>query len=128
MANSPSIRELLGQVANDAVRLGKAQLALVQTELKASTDAVTKTGAFFMVAAMMGLFGFIFILVTIAYVFVQLGLPTWAGFGIVALLLIIVAAIFALAGRAQAQKVKAPIVALQEFETTKKTFLPDSNA
>ena len=124
MANSPSIRDLLGRAANDVVRLGRAQLALAQNELKQSGDAIGKTSVFFVLAAAMGLFGLIFVLVTIAYVLVQLGLPTWAGFGIVALLLIIAAVIFALLGRSQAQKIKAPIVALEEFEKTRDTFLP----
>lgn len=124
MANSPSIRDLIGRAANDVVRLGRAQVALAQTELKSSGEAVGKTSLFFVLAAAMGLFGMIFVLVTLAYVLVQLGLPTWAGFGIVALLLIIVAVIFALLGRAQAQRIKAPIVALEEFEKTRDQFLP----
>lgn len=124
MAKSASIRDLLGQAVNDVVRLGRAQIALAQTELKATGEAVGKTSVFFVLAASMGLFGLIFVLITIAYVLVQLGLPTWAGFGIVALLLIISAVVFALLGRSQAQRIKAPIVALEEFEKTRDEFLP----
>lgn len=124
MAQNPSIIQLAKQAVGDAVKLGKAQVALAQAELESSKEAAAKTSVFFVLAASMALFGFIFVLITIAYVLVQLGLPTWAAFGIVALALIILAVVCALAGRSQAKKIKAPTLAIEEFQKTRDTFAP----
>ena len=64
----------------------------------------------------------IFLLVTLAYVLVAVGLPVWAGFGIVTLFLILVAAIMGLVGKKRAGKVQAPERTIKEFEETKSAF------
>ena len=124
MAQNPSIISLTKQAVTDAVKLGKAQIALAQSELDSTKEAVAKTSVFFVLAASMALFGFIFVLITIAYVLVQLGLPMWAAFGIVALLLIIIAVVFALLGRSEAKKIQPPTLALEELQKTRDTFAP----
>ena len=63
------------------------------------------------------LFG-IFLLVTVAYVFVALGLPTWAGFGIVTLALLIATAIFGFVAKKQSAEITAPHLAKDELERT----------
>jgi hypothetical protein len=70
------------------------------------------------VGAVLAFLGFIFLLVTLAYVLVALGLPVWAGFGIVTLLLIIVAVLF-LVGRAGMKKIKGPERSIAAIEATK---------
>ena len=72
--------------------------------------------------------GGIFLLVTIAYVLVQLGLPVWAGFGIVTLVLFIVGLILLIVGRGHAKKVKGPERAVEQMEITKKTFSDQARA
>jgi Na+-transporting methylmalonyl-CoA/oxaloacetate decarboxylase gamma subunit len=52
-------------------------------------------------------------------VLVQLGLPTWAGFGIVTLLLIIVAAILFVVGRKRLETIKPPERSPASIEKTK---------
>lgn len=118
----PSIADLLRKTVSDAQKLLRAQIALTQAELTATSEAVARAGIFAVLAlACVSLFG-IFLLVTIAYVFVALGLPTWAGFGIVSLLLIITAVVAGLVARNQAQRIRAPRLALSELSKTRKTI------
>lgn len=124
MAQNPSIISLAKQAVADAVKLGKAQVALAQVELESSKEAAAKTSVFFVLAASMALFGFIFVLITVAYVLVQLGLPMWAAFGIVALALIILAVVMALMGRSEAKKIQPPTLAIEELHKTLDTFAP----
>ena len=59
------------------------------------------------------------LLVTLALVLVQLGLPPWAGFLIVAGLLILTAVITALLARKNFNEIQPPSLAMAEFEKTK---------
>lgn len=117
-----SIRQLVKSVSADASRLLKSQGELAQTELKSSQKEAGTTGGMFAGAAVFGGLGLVFLLVTIAYVLVQLGLPTWAGFGIVTLFLLIVAAIMALIGRSHAKRIKGPELAKAEWNRTKQVL------
>jgi hypothetical protein len=66
--------------------------------------------------------GVIFLLVTLAYVLVQLGLPVWAGFGIVTAVLLLVGAILVLVGRNRAKQVQGPERSIAALEATKSTL------
>jgi membrane protein implicated in regulation of membrane protease activity len=70
----------------------------------------------------MAALGGIFLLVTLAYVLVALGLPVWAGFGIVTLLLFIVAAILGLLGKKESAKIKGPERTIAQIEQTTATL------
>lgn len=115
-----SIRSLLSSVSSDAQHLLKAQVELTKTELKQAGSQAAGVGGMFVGAAAAGLLGGLFLLVTIAYGLVALGLPTWGGFGIVTLVLIVVAAILALTGRSKSAKITGPQRAMTEWELTGK--------
>lgn len=117
-----SIRQLVKSVSADASKLLKAQGELAQTELKGSQKEAAATGGMFAGAAVLGGLGVIFLFVTLAYVLVQLGLPTWAGFGIVTLFLFLVAGILGLIGRSHAKKIKGPEQAKLQWERTKQVL------
>jgi ABC-type multidrug transport system permease subunit len=116
---NPSIKELVSKTVADAQRLAKAQMALLQTEVSATGAKVGKGGALGIVAATMAIFGLLFILLTLAFVIVALGLPIWAGMLIIAGLLIIVAAVAGLLAKREFDQAKGPEVAIAEFEKTK---------
>lgn len=120
--SEPSLLSLVNQVKADATRLVNAQVALTKAELSSTGQEAGKTGALLIGAGVLAFLGFVFVLVTLAYVLVALGLPTWAGFGIVALLLIIVAAVLGLLGRRTAQNIKGPVRAQAELEKTLAVF------
>ena len=67
--------------------------------------------------------GVIFLLVTLAYVLVQLGLPVWAGFGIVTTgSPLLVGAILVLVGHSRAKHVQGPERSIAALEATKSTL------
>jgi membrane protein implicated in regulation of membrane protease activity len=102
--------------------LVKAQIALAKLELQQTGRAAGKTGIFLVSALSMAALGGIFLLVTLAYVLVALGLPVWAGFGIVTLLLFVVAAILGLLGKKESAKIKGPDRTIAQIEQTKATL------
>lgn len=114
-----SLKALIASAVADLQRLIKAQVALAKIELQESGRAAAKTSVFLIGALTMAGTGGLFLLVTLAYVLVALGLPVWAGFGIVTLLLFIVAMVFGLLGRKSAQAITGPERTIAEIEKTK---------
>lgn len=115
----PSIKDLVSKTVADAQRLAKAQAALLQAEM-AETGGKIGIGSALGIATL-GLvtFASLFLLLTLAFVIVALGLPVWAGMLIVAALLLIVAAITGLLARKNFTQIKAPEISKAEFEKTK---------
>jgi hypothetical protein len=115
----PSIKALVSKTAADAQRLAKAQAALLQAEM-AETGGKIGIGSAMGIAAL-GLITFasLFLLLTLAFVIVALGLPIWAGMLIVAGLLILGAVITGLIARKNFTEIKAPEISKAEFEKTK---------
>lgn len=118
-AGEASIKALVAAAVADLQRLVKAQIALAKLELQQTGRAVGKTGVFFVGALAMASIGGLFLLVTLAYVLVALGLPVWAGFGIVTLVLFLVAAVLGLLGKKEAAKIKGPDRTIAEIERTR---------
>lgn len=118
----PSIRQLISDVAKDAKHLVQAQTELAKTESKQTQKQAATTGGLFAVAAGAGAMGGIFLLVTLAWVLVALGLPTWAGFGIVTLVLFITAAIAGIVGKKKAGEIKPLEQTKAELDRTKQAL------
>jgi len=118
-AGEASIKALVAAAVTDLQRLIKAQIALAKLELQQSGRAAGKTGIFIVGALSMAAMGGIFLLVTLAYVLVALGLPVWAGFGIVTLVLFLVAAVLGLLGTKASCKIKGPDRTIAQIEQTK---------
>lgn len=117
-----SIRQLVADVAKDAKHLLSTQSELAKIERTETQQQATATGGLFAVAAVAAVLGGIFLLVTLAYVLVELGLPTWAGFGIVTLALLLVALITALMGKKKAGGIKPFAATKLEIERTKQAL------
>jgi len=115
----PSIKALVTKTVADAQRLAKAQAALLQTEISATGNRIGKGGALGIVTGIMAFFATMFLLLTLAFVLVALGLPVWAGMLIVAVLLIIVGAITGFLAKREFEEAKPPAIAMAEFEKTK---------
>ncbi len=118
----PSIRQLVSEVAKDAKHLFDAQAELAKTETQATQKQAAATGGLFGVAAVTGALGGLFLLITIAYVLVALGLPTWAGFGIVTLVLLLIAGITGVMGKKQAGDIKPLALTKVELARTKQAL------
>lgn len=114
-----SLGTLIGRVVSSGRRLARAQVALVQAETKVTGEQVKQISVLAVIAAMTGGLFTIFLLITVAYVIVALGLPVWAGFGIVTLVLLIVAGATAAAAKSKAAGIQGPKIAAEEMQRTK---------
>jgi hypothetical protein len=118
----PRISDLLSRAVTDAKRLATAQIALTKSELNQTTGTLA-AGSIFGVAALgMVVLGTVFLLFTLVYVLVQLGLPIWASFLIITVLLFVGAAAFLFGAKQKFSSIKPPTLAIAEFEKTKQAF------
>jgi hypothetical protein len=113
-----SLAALIGQTVTDGQRLIAAQVALAKAELQSTTKLAGKAAIFGLIALGAVTLFVIFLLITIAYVLVELGLAVWAGFGIVTLVLLITAAIAGAIAVAKAKAIDGPKVVVEELEST----------
>ena len=120
--NQPSIGQLVSKTVSDAKRLATAQLALAKAEMQASKKAITAATALGVTALILLPLAILFLLFTLAYGLQQMGLQTWAAFGIVSVFLLIVIGITAALAVSQAKKVKGPELAVRELNKTVEAF------
>lgn len=106
MSEQQSLGTMVKGVTEDLSALVRGEIELAKTEIRETAKTAASGGAMLVVAGVTAFLGVIFLLLTLAWVLVQLGLPIWAGFGIVTLLLVIVALILFVVGRKQLQAVK----------------------
>lgn len=109
---------MVSKTIADGQRLVTTQVALAKVELKSTAQDAGKVGIFIAVAIGSITLFVIFLLITLAYVLVAIGLPVWAGFGIITLLLLFITTIAALLARAQAKKINGPKVIVDEVQRT----------
>lgn len=126
----PSIGDLLSRAVTDAKRLATAQVALTKTELNQTTGTLAAGSAFGVAALGLVTLGTVFLVFTLVYVLVQLGLPVWASFLIITIVLFVAAAAFLFGAKRKFSSIKGPTLAKAEFEKTKQAFSgrPDDGA
>ena len=115
----PGIIELVRSAAADTTELVKQQIELTKAELQASAKQAAATSGMFVGAGVVGFLAVVFALVAGAYGLVAAGLPVWAGFLIVAGVLLLLAIVLGLVGRARAKRVGPPQRALEQVQQTK---------
>lgn len=118
----PSIADLVMKTVTDAKRLVTAHLALAQAEMKASRNAIVGAAIFAIAVMLMSALAVLFLLFTLAFGLAQLGLQTWAAFGIVSLLLLVITGTCGAIAVSQARKIKGPELALRELAKTQEAF------
>jgi len=106
MAEKQSLGALVSGISEDISTLLRGEVELVKSEIKESARSAGKGSGLLVGAGVLGFLATIFLLLTFAWVLVQLGLPTWAGFGLVTLVLLIVTAILGVLGKKQFESVK----------------------
>lgn len=119
MSEKQTLGSLVSGVTEDLSALVRGELELAKTELRETAKTAGQGSGMLVGAAVTAFLGVIFLLLTLAWVLVQLGLPTWAGFGIVTLLLIIVAAILGLLGRKNLESLEGPTRSQASIEKSK---------
>jgi multidrug transporter EmrE-like cation transporter len=118
----PSVRALVTSAANDVSTLVSAQVELAKAELKQSASQAAAAFALIAVAAVFLFLMFVFLLITIAYGLVEVGLPVWAGFGIVTLALLLIGGVLILVGKKRAAKIKGPEQTVVEIDKLKEAL------
>ena len=93
---------LISGVVKDLQDLLRSEVQLAKTELKEDAAALGKGAALLAAGALVGLVGFIFLMLAVTYLLSRY-LRDWIAAGIVALVLLAVAAILAQAGRGKLQ-------------------------
>ena len=118
MADQQSLGTLVSKVVQDAKTLLNAQVALTRTEAQKTGQQVAVVSVFGIIAlaavSIAGLFG----LIALAFGFVALGLPEWAGFLIVAGILILAAVIAGIVAKVRSGKITGLHVAQAEWQAT----------
>jgi uncharacterized membrane protein YqjE len=102
-----TIGQLVADASHDLSALLRSEVALAKTEIKDEVKQGAVGAGLFAGAAFFGLIGLLFLLVMVALL-IALVLPAWAGFGIVALVLLLIAGVFALIGLRNIKKVGPP--------------------
>ena len=107
MAEKQSLGSLVSGITEDLSALLRGEIELAKTEVRETVQTASKGGGLLAGAALFGFLTLVFLLVTLAWGLVQLGLPTWAGFGIVALLLLIITAVLGLVRKKKLDEMQA---------------------
>jgi Flp pilus assembly protein TadB len=113
------VASLVNSVITDGQALVKQQIELAKSEIQYSAKQAAATSGMLVGAGVLAFLAFVFSLVAAAYGLVQAGLPVWAGFLIVAGVLLLVAIILGLLGRSRAKRVGPPQRALAQAQETK---------
>ena len=108
MSEQQSLGAMVKGITEDLSTLVRGEIELAKTELSSSAKTAANGGALLVVAGVTAFLAVVFLLLTLAWVLVQLGLPIWAGFGIVTLLLLIVAAIVGVLGKKRLDTITGP--------------------
>ena len=104
---SESIPELVRSVMGEAQALVHDELEIFKMEVRQEIAAAQAAGLWFVVAAVSGLIGAVLICVAAgAALAMLLGVPSWIGYAIVAVLLGAAAAFFASRGRASVSAIR----------------------
>ncbi|MFN8168302.1 MAG: phage holin family protein [Candidatus Nanopelagicales bacterium] len=119
MSEKQSLGTLVSGVTEDLSALVRGEIELAKAELRDTARTAGKGTGLLVGAGVLAFLGFVFLLLTAAWGLVQAGLPYWAAFGIVTLVLIIVAVILALVGKSQLEKIKGPERTQVQLEKTK---------
>ncbi len=106
MADKQSLGSLVTGVTEDLSSLIRGEIELAKTELRDSAQVASKGAGLLAAAVGVASMAGLFLLLTFAWLLVQWGLPYWAAFGIVTLILAIVAVVLGLIGRKQLQEIK----------------------
>jgi hypothetical protein len=115
--SEPSTAELVRGLAEDASTLVRQEILLARQELTEGLAKAAASSALLLAAGFLGLYAFGFLLTTLAWSLEALGLPKSASFGLVTLLLLVVAGVLGLIGQRRLARTKVkPERAQAEFK------------
>ena len=128
MAEKQSLGSLVTGVTEDLSSLIRGEIELAKTELRDSAQVASKGAGLIAAAVGVASMAGLFLLLTFAWLLVQWGLPFWAAFGIVTLILAIVAVVLGLVGRKQLQDIKGLERSNQSLAKTRELLAKQTGA
>lgn len=115
----PTIGRLVNDALVDVSTLFRSEIALAKAEVTNDAKKAGKAGAMFAAAGFIAVFGFLFLLHTIAMGIIAVGLPPWLAYLIVTLVLFLVAGILGLVGKSALKGFKGkPEAAINQAQKT----------
>ena len=117
-----TIGQLVADATHDVQGIVRSEIALAKAEVSSGAKVMGKGVGLLAGAAFLGLLGLIFLFHTLARVIAE-WLPVWAGYGIVTLVLFIIAGVLGLLGKNALAKAKpSPTRAIAEAQQTMATL------
>ncbi|MFD2091627.1 phage holin family protein [Blastococcus deserti] len=107
-ADEPSVGTLVQSAMADVSTLVRAEIELAKAEIGRSAKKAGISVGLFGAAGVLAAFAGIYLFVTIAEALTALGLPRWVSYGIVTVLLLVLAGVAALIGRRMLKKIEKP--------------------
>ncbi len=107
-ADEPSVGTLVQSAMADVSTLIRSEIELAKAEIGKSAKKAGISVGLFAAAGVLAAFAGIYLFVTIAEALTALGLPRWVSYGIVTVVLLILAGLAALIGRRLLKKIEKP--------------------
>ena len=123
---SHSLGELVALASRDLSVLVQDEIALAKAELKKEAASAAKGGAMFAAAGVLAAVGGLMLCFAAAWA-IDLVLPTWAGFAIVAVLFFGAAGLLGLVGKGAFGKIGAPERTLRTLSELPQAFKPSKS-
>ncbi len=123
----PSLKELISNTIADGKKLLTAQVNLTTTEFQQTGKTIGAISVLAIVALSLLSLGGLFLLIALAYVLVAIGLPIWAGFLIMAGVLVLIAGILGAVAYRKSQSIEGPSVATKEWQKTSESIAQITN-
>ena len=130
--NDEAAERTLGQLVADATRdissIVHSEVALAKAEIAADAKKAGAGAGMFVTAGVLAFLALILLLIAAAYGLVAAGLPPWAAFLIVAVVLLVIGAILVLAGKHSFDNLKGkPERAIKSTQDTIAAVRPSSS-
>jgi len=130
--NDEAAERTLGQLVADATRdissIVHSEVALAKAEIAADAKKAGAGAGMFVAAGVLAFLALILLLIAAAYGLVAAGLPPWAAFLIVAVVLLVIGAILVLAGKHSFDNLKGkPERAIKSTQDTIAAVRPSSS-
>ncbi|MER7079067.1 Putative Holin-X, holin superfamily III [Saccharopolyspora kobensis] len=113
-----SIGSLVRDATTHLSTLVRSEVELAKTELAGEMKKAVKGSVYFILALAVLGFSMFFLFFTLAEGLAQLGLWRWAAFGIVFLLMLVVAGLMAFLGYLRVRKIRAPKRTIESLKET----------
>ncbi|RKT84012.1 Putative Holin-X, holin superfamily III [Saccharopolyspora antimicrobica] len=113
-----SIGSLVRDATTHLSTLVRSEVELAKTELAGEMKKAVKGSVYFILALTVLAFSMFFLFFTLAEGLAQLGLWRWAAFGIVFLLMLVVAGLMAFLGYLRVRKIRAPKRTIESLKET----------